>query len=533
MDEAQESELRSGLPFSSSIAREVSDEAVFWYLEEDQRERDRKAAFEERRLHAFLTARWRCESEATARLCGWAWGSLHLTASPEWAAIPIAYRAAILAWKAKPAERPPAILCGWAWGSLPMTYQPPEERAILLETNEWVFEQVGIDVERCLQAGLSLNTVGVEPLHERRWLVKAWIPSELSSSRYRPIFREVLPLPEVNDYSDCSLTPREWLVVFAALADNPDNPKQSPVPRPPEDVDLVGWRSAIHQRMAFNNLILELNKATASDVKRFKTGRVIVIKELLRECFNRALQKVRSNTASPLDLIGFDGEKPSFFPIWSSPNWPATDTPAAIRQWLSCNSQVLAYWNASLDILSDRKDVVSITFARQACEDAAVLGQHLHDVHGIKNVPPRPADESLTAAKRYLDDFRQAISEPASGSLAGGNVPSAETEQDTKRTLTEPSREAFAAYQLYKIVGMNQVPIAEQLTKEFRRQISQGQVSRWVTEVGAFLEAGGVMPPMAIAINGIASVDPKILDMGARQDGQTPRQRFKSTSDDE
>ena len=100
--------------------------------------------------------------------------------------------------------------------------------------------------------------------------------------------------------------------------------------------------------MAFNNLILELKKATAKDVKRLKTGRDIVISELLRECFNRSLQKVRSNTASPLDLVAFDGVKPSFLPIWSSPNWPATDTPAAIRQWLSCNSQVLAYWQASL-----------------------------------------------------------------------------------------------------------------------------------------------------------------------------------------
>ena len=57
MELQQESELLNGFPLSSSIAREVLNEAVFWYLEEDQRERDRKAAFEERRLQAFLTAR--------------------------------------------------------------------------------------------------------------------------------------------------------------------------------------------------------------------------------------------------------------------------------------------------------------------------------------------------------------------------------------------------------------------------------------------------------------------------------------------
>ena len=76
--------------------------------------------------------------------------------------------------------------------------------------------------------------------------------------------------------------------------------------------------------------------------------------------------------------------------------------------------------------------MVSITLARQACEDAATLGQHLHDNQGIKNIPPRPADESLAAAKRYLDSLRQSISEtpkgeavtrPQSGSQAGSDKP--------------------------------------------------------------------------------------------------------------
>lgn len=103
---------------------------------------------------------------------------------------------------------------------------------------------------------------------------------------------------------------------------------------------------------------------------------------------------------------------------------------------------------------------------------------------------------------------------------------------DTRqRPLKEPSPEAFAAYRIYVTLGWTQQRIADRLTQEFKRLFDQGTVSRLLKQTKDFIEAGGVLPKLS-EVKSVESVDPKVIDKGARQDHQTQRQRAHQKTDD-
>jgi hypothetical protein len=60
---------------------------------------------------------------------------------------------------------------------------------------------------------------------------------------------------------------------------------------------------------------------------------------------------------------------------------------------------------------------------------------------------------------------------------------------------------------------------------------TQGQVSKWLRQVDEYQSAGGVVPKVEELNTKPQSVDPAILDMGARQDARTPRQRLRRDPD--
>lgn len=97
-----------------------------------------------------------------------------------------------------------------------------------------------------------------------------------------------------------------------------------------------------------------------------------------------------------------------------------------------------------------------------------------------------------------------------------------------RRVPKEPSPEAFAAYRIQVSIGWTQEQIAEQLKQEFKRPFDQGSVSRMLKQVRQFLKAGGELPPLT----SVESVDPKVIELGARQDHQTQRQRIHRTTDE-
>lgn len=98
-------------------------------------------------------------------------------------------------------------------------------------------------------------------------------------------------------------------------------------------------------------------------------------------------------------------------------------------------------------------------------------------------------------------------------------------EQAANPSLREPSKDAFAAYRLSVATGKKQAELAELLTSELRKPVSQGQISRWLTQVAEWIEAGNVLPDIPGLSHKPTSIDPTVIDGGERQDGRTPRQR--------
>lgn len=133
----------------------------------------------------------------------------------------------------------------------------------------------------------------------------------------------------------------------------------------------------------------------------------------------------------------------------------------------------------------------------------------------------RPEPEDLATGRR-------AAGETGEGGGHGGGEPKVVP----KAAMKEPCKEALAAYRLWFLQGSKQGAIAEVLSREFHRPISQGQVSKWLKEVKKYLEAGNILPPPKELHENPASFDPDVLEMGQRQDGRTKRQRPRRDDDD-
>jgi len=91
--------------------------------------------------------------------------------------------------------------------------------------------------------------------------------------------------------------------------------------------------------------------------------------------------------------------------------------------------------------------------------------------------------------------------------------------------LRQPSDNAIAAYRLRLLFEGNQTELAQELQIRMGRSVSQGQVSRWLSEVTRYVEAGNVLPGFAATTPARREepMDPAKLDMGARQDPRAPR----------
>jgi hypothetical protein len=97
--------------------------------------------------------------------------------------------------------------------------------------------------------------------------------------------------------------------------------------------------------------------------------------------------------------------------------------------------------------------------------------------------------------------------------------------------LKAPSADALAAYRLSVLQGMKQTAIAEKLTAEWGRPVSQGVVSRWIRHAEVWIKAGNVLPDLVSKSAKPVSIDPAVIDLGGRQDSRTKRQRDKKTDE--
>lgn len=102
---------------------------------------------------------------------------------------------------------------------------------------------------------------------------------------------------------------------------------------------------------------------------------------------------------------------------------------------------------------------------------------------------------------------------------------------DDRPAVRRPSDNAIAAWRLRDIKGLKtQNEIADRLTNELGRPISQGQVSRWLKDVENYLAAGNVLPNPTPSSRA-RPIDPSAINEGRRRDGRTPRQRHRRDPD--
>ncbi len=365
MDQKQIASLLEDLPFlSSRITFEVAQEAVDKYIENYYQETDREQARDKRYANAILKSKWRRQDQPPSGRKGSHGEPLN-------------------------------------WG--------------------WVSQSFWKD--ECRKVGLKPKSEGVTVGKDGRWYVSGWVPRKDWLDRYEPQFREALPLPEDDGYTECGRTDDEWLVIFWAMVElNPEYQKRSPAP-PPSDgrfkdsADIRGFARSLKQRTPISHLVNWLKSSQDTEIHRFEAGRKVVIEVLFRECSRRSSQRAHDGeTKSRFDLVGGgDGSelpKPKFLPAgWKSLYWPKTDTVPAVGQWLACALQMLEHWQESMSATEDANDIVSISMARQAGDDAWRLARHLRDQHKIKPIPKKPADSSrLANVTAFLDEVGQAIS---------------------------------------------------------------------------------------------------------------------------
>jgi hypothetical protein len=122
---------------------------------------------------------------------------------------------------------------------------------------------------------------------------------------------------------------------------------------------------------------------------------------------------------------------------------------------------------------------------------------------------------------------------PVSASTAPVPHLSAAAETQSPQKRKEPSADAFAAYRLKLVTGETQTNLARLLQEEWKRPVTQGQVSRWLNEVKDWIEAGNVLPDLTATPNTKPTpINPELIDMGERQDGRARHQRGRRNSDD-
>jgi HEAT repeat protein len=131
---------------------------------------------------------------------------------------------------------------------------------------------------------------------------------------------------------------------------------------------------------------------------------------------------------------------------------------------------------------------------------------------------------------RTVDALSRVGAELLEGPADSSRQPAAE---EGKLALREPHKQMVIAYRLAIVQGRPQAEIAAEISKLRKKRTSQGTISRWIARVVEWIKAGNVLPDMPGRSGRPRSIDPKVIDMGARQDSRTPRQRGKRKDEDE
>jgi hypothetical protein len=104
----------------------------------------------------------------------------------------------------------------------------------------------------------------------------------------------------------------------------------------------------------------------------------------------------------------------------------------------------------------------------------------------------------------------------------------------TELLMKPPPDIAVKAYRLKWILGVpTQTKIAEILSQQLGKPITQGQVSKWLRQAEEYVSKCGLLPGLPAASTGKPKpIDPERLDLGHRQDRHAERQRERRSEDD-
>ena len=110
--------------------------------------------------------------------------------------------------------------------------------------------------------------------------------------------------------------------------------------------------------------------------------------------------------------------------------------------------------------------------------------------------------------------------------IAPKQIPGQETKQPKY-----PKPVAWQAYRIREAGIEKQEEIAKALMQHTGKTASQGYVSKLLSSVDDYLVHGGVAPSEEEFAK-MVTMDPAVIDMGARSDNRTPRQRQKALDEE-
>lgn len=122
------------------------------------------------------------------------------------------------------------------------------------------------------------------------------------------------------------------------------------------------------------------------------------------------------------------------------------------------------------------------------------------------------------------------------GSIEESKIASTDVTTKSNAVIKRPSEKAFFAWRIRELLGITkQKDIAEEMTK-LGLKASQGEVSRFLSQVKEYLRAGNHLPAIDLpSMNALSkkpqTIDPAEIDKGPRRDGRTQRQRDKYDPD--
>lgn len=152
---------------------------------------------------------------------------------------------------------------------------------------------------------------------------------------------------------------------------------------------------------------------------------------------------------------------------------------------------------------------------------------------------------NLDRVKRQVESIRRELldrlarAETPVGTLNLPNAPSMNEKASTSQ-VRRPQRREIEVYRLRFAlqIQMGKTYTQKQLAERYAEQKkcpppSQGTISRWVRHVQAWLDNGNILPDFPKSTSKPQSVDPNVLEMGAREDHRTLRQRGKKVDDED